>query len=52
MSNEVLCQWYKDYLDGAKLDRDEFPAGCLTTYIGVRAAQWGYDQALKQDDTP
>ena len=52
VSNKVLCQWYRDYLDGAELDRDEWPAGYLTTYIGVKAAQWGYDQALQQDDTP
>ena len=48
--NEVLCQWYKEWESGAKLDRAEWPAGHQATYVGVKAAQWGYDQALKRED--
>ena len=50
--NEVLHQWYKEWEGGAPLDRDSWPAGHSQTYIGAKAAQWGYDQALKTREQP
>ena len=50
--NEVLLQWYKEWEGGAPLDRDSWPAGHSQTYIGAKAAQWGYDQALKTREQP